>query len=298
MDNGVGQENRKKSYIQSLATADHARIKKLHWSLRLTSGRDRGRIRAMQAIAVVAALRVEISPLRSLLSAPGPVSRELPIYIGTVEGTRVILVRSGVGKKRALAAAELIHSEFNPSGVLSTGFCGGLVPELKPSDVVCGSWIVCDGGEPNRHSKRLSLGNQADFFQDVLKRKGFRTHVGGFACVSRPVVLPTERSALVHRTGAVVAEMETYHLGEFFHARRIPFVGMRIVVDTVEDSIPLLRTTREARLWPDLLKRLAYLLSGRNAPSRLWRFYQNGRRAQVALRQSVAALIGAWPKTV
>jgi len=298
MENGVCQEEPRKGYVQGLEMTHHAEVRKLHWSLSLTSGRHCGRIRAMQAVAVVAALRVEISPLRGLLSAFDQVSREPPIYVGVVEGTRVILVRSGVGKKRALAAAELIHSKFNPSGVLSTGFCGGLVPELKPSDVVCGSWIVCDGGEPNRHSKRLSLGNQANFLQDVLKRKGFRTHVGGFACVSRPVVLSTERSALVHRTGAVVAEMETYHLGEFFRARRIPFVGMRIVVDTVEDSIPLLRATREARLWPDPLKRLAYLLSGRNAPIRLWRFYQNGRRAQVTLRQSVAALIGAWPKTV
>ena len=249
----------------------------------------------MREIVVFTALRVEMSPLKALLSRSKQVSRKIPILSGQMEGKKVILVWSGVGKERALEAAEFIYSKYSPNGGLSTGFCGGLVPGLRASDVVVSSWVVSDATESGWDSKRLFLGDQVFLLQRVLDGKGIRAHMGGFVCVCRPVVSPNERNALAQRTGAMIAEMETFHLGAFFITRKVPFVGMRTVLDGLEDRIPLLESITEMVEWSDGLNVFWHLISHRGGLSDLWRLYGNGRRAQVALGKSVAAAVRAWP---
>lgn len=236
-----------------------------------------------------------MSPLRVLLSPARQVDGEIPIYIGKMDGREVIVVRSGVGQKRTLKAAEFIHSIYRPHGVLSTGFCGGLVAELRPADVVLSSWLVSDAPECLWDPKRLLLGSQASRLQSALKERGIRAHVGGFACVSQPAVTPTQKSALAHRTGAMIADMETFHLGAFFLTRKVPFMGVRTVVDCLEDRIPLWDPSMETGAWPGLLNILRYLISHGGGLPLVWRLYQNGRMAQGSLGKSVATVVRVWP---
>lgn len=250
---------------------------------------------ALREVVIFTALRPEMSPLKALLSSRDRVSRDMPIHIGQMEGKRVILVLSGVGRDRSLRAAELIYSRYNPDGVLSTGFCGGLVPELQPSDVVLSSWVVSDAAGSRLDIKQLVPGDRAVPLQTVVSGTGMRAHVGGFACVSRPVVSRTEKCALAHRTGAMVAEMETLHLGEFFLSRNVSFLGMRIVVDSLNDHIPRLKSTMAMAGRPRPVDILRYLIFHPDGALDLWRLYENGRRAQVALRKSVGAVIRVWP---
>jgi nucleoside phosphorylase len=249
----------------------------------------------MRGIAIFTALRMEMSPLKGLLSRAEQVSREIPICIGEMEGRHVMLVRSGMGKERARAAAEFLCSKYTPHVVLSTGFGGGLVPDIRPSDVVLSSWVVSDANQSQGNTKKLLLEDQASRLQRTLGGRGIRVHVGGFACVSRPVVSPTQRSALAHRTGAVLAEMETFHLGEFFIARGVPFMGMRTVVDGLTDRIPLPESITEVGEWPGILNAVRDLLTQRDSLVSLRRLYQNGRRAQISLAKSVAVVIRSWP---
>jgi adenosylhomocysteine nucleosidase len=246
----------------------------------------------MGEIAVFTALRLEVSPLKTLLGKLEQVSREIPIYIGQREGKNVILVRSGVGTERSLAAAEFMHARYKPEGVLSTGFCGGLVPKLRTCDVVVGRWVVSDTAECPRNATRLVLGRQVWGLHSALRRQGIRVHIGGIACVSRPVISPGERLALAHRTGAMIAEMETFPLAAFFIGRNVPFLGMRTVLDGLEDRIPRLESIMRTVHWPDALNALWHLLRPRGG---LWSLYETGRRAQVVLRESVAAVIRVWP---
>jgi len=250
---------------------------------------------ALREVVIFTALRPEMSPLKALLSSRDRLSRDIPIHIGQMEGKRVILVSSGVGGDRSLRAAELSYSRHNPDGVLSTGFCGGLVPELQPSDVVLSSWVVSEAAGSRLNMKQLVLGDKAVPLQTVLTGEGIRAYMGGFVCVSRPVVSPTEKRALAHRTGAMVVEMETFHLGEFFLSRNVPFLGMRTVVDGLNDRIPRLKSTMMMAGRPRPVDILRHLIFHPHGALDLWRLYENGRRAQVALRRSVGAVIRVWP---
>jgi adenosylhomocysteine nucleosidase len=248
----------------------------------------------MRDIAIFVALGFEISPLKTLLAPASRVYGRWPVYVGEFEGQGVVLVKSGVGRDRALGAASFIQSRYMPKAVLSTGFAGGLVPELQPADVILGLWSVRPEDHPGLASKRILAEAQAAVLLKSLSQKGIRVRTGGFACVRRPVISSTERQDVARKTGAVIAEMETFYLGEFFVARKIPFLGMRAVVDSFQDRVPLSgRSKFEPRrgvstvTWHMMFQGggLGYLL----------RLYQNGRRAQKTLAQSVAALLKTWP---
>lgn len=249
----------------------------------------------MQEIVVFTALKAEMSPLKASLSRTDKVTRKMQIHIGQMDGKRVILVLSGVGKRRSLEAAEFVFSNYCPDGVLSAGFCGGLIPKLKPSDVALCSWVISDTAESSPDLGKILLGDRPFVLQRALNEEGIRAKLGGFASVSRPVFSSDEKSTLADRTGAMVAEMETFHLGRFFLDREVPFVGIRAVIDSVEDRIPLGESMAELEGGLGLLKALWRLMSHKDALFQLWRLYRNGRRAQVALGRSVAAVIKVWP---
>jgi adenosylhomocysteine nucleosidase len=250
----------------------------------------------MREIAVFTALKVEMSPLKSAFSSTHRVSRSIPIHIGEIEGTKVILVCSGVGEDRSVEAAEFLLSKYCPTGVLSTGFCGGLVPGLIPGDVVIGSSVVRRSTRSGSDSKQFFLGNESLMLQRTLKRHGIRAQVGGFVTVSRPVFSKIEKNRLARETGAMVAEMETFHLGEVFLIRRIPFVAMRAVVDSLEDPLPEMDLSRGKVGWPEAFGVLRDLIFRKGSISNLGRLYKNGRRAQSSLARTVAALMKYWPE--
>ncbi len=250
----------------------------------------------MRTIAVFTALSVEMSPIKALLSGSDQVNRMMPIYIGQMEGKWVILVCSGVGKERSLEAADFIMARYGPDGALSAGFCGGMVPELRPSEVVLSSWVLSGSDESDGDSKKLFLRDQTLSLQRALSGKGIGSQTGGFITVPRPLVSSGKRSTVAQRTGAMVAEMETFHLAEFFMDREIPFVGVRVVVDGFDDHLPLMGVFMERSGGSRLLRALWHLVSDRSALLQLRQLYGNGRRAQVTLARIVPAVIAVWPE--
>jgi adenosylhomocysteine nucleosidase len=256
----------------------------------------RGKIGAMGVVAVFAALRPEVSPLRALLSGARLTSQNIPIYIGEINGVEIILVRSGVGRKRALAAAEIVWDRYTPEAVLSTGFCGGLVPGLRSSEIILSAWIHGKPDASPSEWKRISLRHHATPALRALHHKGIEVRAGGFVCVSRPVISVSQRSALARATGGIIAEMETFHLGSFFVPRDIPFLGLRTVVDSLEEQISeRLLPTRLGSL-PLVARISSSLLHHRGGGFiPFWRLYKQGRMAQATLAKAVASVIGSWP---
>ena len=60
---------------------------------------------------------------------------------GTVNGLRIVAVRSGIGKVNAAMAATLLVDHFSPAAVVFSGTAGAIDPELNPGDVVVGTAV-------------------------------------------------------------------------------------------------------------------------------------------------------------
>jgi len=57
---------------------------------------------------------------------------------GKLNGRKVVIALTGIGKVNAAMTTTLMLQEFRPSEVLFTGIAGGLNPELLPGDLVIG----------------------------------------------------------------------------------------------------------------------------------------------------------------
>lgn len=57
---------------------------------------------------------------------------------GKLNGRKVVIALTGVGKANAAMTTTLMLQKFRPSEVLFTGIAGGINPELSPGDIVIG----------------------------------------------------------------------------------------------------------------------------------------------------------------
>jgi adenosylhomocysteine nucleosidase len=61
---------------------------------------------------------------------------------GILEGKKVVIAYTGIGKVNAAMSTAILISHFHPSEVIFTGIAGGLNPSLNPSDIVLGREVV------------------------------------------------------------------------------------------------------------------------------------------------------------
>jgi nucleoside phosphorylase len=155
---------------------------------------------------------------------------------GGFHGVR--LLRSGMGAQAARRATiKALARETTPGGtaVLATGFCAGLVPGMRPGDlVVAGRTGDTRGQTPCTGTELLAT---------ALARYG-TVHVGTLAGTDR-VVRGQSRAAL-RETGAIAADMESAATLDAAAAGtpRRPVAAVRVVVDAPGHELIRIGTLR------------------------------------------------------
>jgi adenosylhomocysteine nucleosidase len=155
----------------------------------------------------------------------------------------ITLIRiSGVGQDRARhAAKDLIAS--GADALMSWGTAGAL-----DSSVGCGSILLATEVISYDAASR----SQTHLSTSLLWRKRIRAALGQDAlAVERPlltcstlVATPPEKEKLFRRTGAAAVDMESAAVAEVAAEHGLPFVAIRVIIDTARDSLPdaLVRT--------------------------------------------------------
>jgi nucleoside phosphorylase len=141
---------------------------------------------------------------------------------------QVTVLRTGMGPKAAdRAVREALHDpELRDAAVLTTGFCAGLAPGMRPGDVV----VPDDGHE----SEALAA---------ALEAAGHTVHTGTLA-ESDHVVRGAERAALA-ATGAIAVDMESAAMRRAALAEGAQHIAAaRVVVDTPEYELVRVGTLR------------------------------------------------------
>jgi 4-hydroxy-3-methylbut-2-enyl diphosphate reductase len=158
----------------------------------------------MQApqLVVATALRLEALAVRSALP-------------------RARVVRTGMGPRRAGAAAGRLASGTPAAALAIAGLCAGLDPRLRPGDVVVASELRGPHGVLALPSARPLL--------EALARRGLRARLGPLVSVDH-LVRGDERARL-HAQGAIAADMESAFLAAAAGGA-LPLAVLRVVVDT------------------------------------------------------------------
>jgi adenosylhomocysteine nucleosidase len=131
---------------------------------------------------------------------------------GGLEGRRIVIVESGVGRQRASRATEALILGHHPRWIISAGFAGALDDRLKQGDILIADTIV-----------------DADGAQLAIDFK---------LAVDRVIRDTAEKRELGKRHGALAVDMESMGVARVCSSDKVRFLSVRVIVDTVDRTLP------------------------------------------------------------
>ncbi|TLU66648.1 5'-methylthioadenosine/S-adenosylhomocysteine nucleosidase [Thalassotalea litorea] len=91
---------------------------------------------------IIGAMEPEVAILKSKLENVNQSSHAgYTFYSGTIDGSEIVLVQSGIGKVASALATALLIDKFSPDYVVNTGSAGGFEQSLKVGDIVISSEV-------------------------------------------------------------------------------------------------------------------------------------------------------------
>ncbi len=163
-------------------------------------------------------------------------------FMGTWSDCQVLVVQSGVGKKRASEAFKQVLEAHSPSLVISCGFAGGLHTNLKVGDVLVADSIIESQFDPNSEGFSIEPGVALDS-PEIVKAKAlladfsFKIHSGPILTTDVPVCIPDKKKELGTMSSALGVDMETSALFEVAKQKSIPLISIRSISDTVDQEL-------------------------------------------------------------
>jgi adenosylhomocysteine nucleosidase len=154
----------------------------------------------------------------------------------TSAGHEFLLVESGVGIDNAAGAAEMLIRDGHVDLLISTGFCGGVAPELQAGDVVVAEHIVIatEGGFGEIPVLFSSIGQTFVEHQTA----GGKRVIGGTFVTTAAITSKRHLAGILpgHYTSPVV-EMESGAIAIIAAEHTIPLLAIRAVSDTAAEEL-------------------------------------------------------------
>ena len=206
-------------------------------------------------MAILVALEEEARALVQHLAPSTVSSPRLAVWAGELEGTRVVLVITGVGKVSAAAAAQFTCDVFDPASLLVVGLAGA-----TDSDGQVGQVIVASGAlqhdvdaRPFTDARGMipSVGKAVFASDPTLSerlRNATESVVDNPRAIRSGVVLTgdqvvTSRAVrdglLAEFPGGACFDMETAAIAQVAHQNGIPWAALRITSDAADENFNL-----------------------------------------------------------
>lgn len=178
-------------------------------------------------IACVVALPMEIAPLLAKCEKVKKYSGgDFTFRGGKYRGLRLAVVETGTGSVRAARGTKALIDAHSPEWVLSVGFSGGMIPEMRPGDIIVANEIVDEYGS----DLKIDLKMQDDPGRGVF--------VGRMLTVDRIVRTVAEKRELHERTGALSVDMESLAVARVCRESGTKFMAVRAISDDMTCDLP------------------------------------------------------------
>lgn len=203
------------------------------------------------------------------------------IYKGRYRGHDIVLLQTGVGRRRAQRAARLALERYPITAMVSFGFAGALDGSAKCGDVVVCDAIFC-GDDSARSGDPVSEcflpdGVMADAAARAPGNHGFKVLRASSVSVSRVVCEAESKKALGKQFSAGAVDMESYWIAEIAHGRDVPFLTVRAISDSADDTLPPFDRFMDANGWR-WSKALPFFAGHPDQLVRLWRLRRTMRQ--------------------
>ena len=236
-------------------------------------------------LALLGAMKEEITDLKDrMVLEESYVSQNCHIYKGKYENRNILLAKTGIGRERAEKAARFIFERYPVTTLVSLGFAGALTEELEVGDVILCANLYCENGRTrggttsekilSSDSGLISTLSQSS----VDKAAGFR--FGSSVTVMNPASTPEMKRKIGRAYQADIVDMESYWIARIASERRVPFITVRAITDTVRDTLPPFDRFWASEAPGRWLKATLYFISSPKQLIKLFTLYRNARRAR------------------
>ncbi len=208
-------------------------------------------------------------------------------------------MQCGIGTTHEHAVRAWIDRFPNLKLICSSGFCGGLHPDLDIGDLILATRIEPHAvGTPGvgdfRSAAMVCDEKLGDWIERLLRESAtvIPMRRGALVAVREAVLKPAAKRALGTTMDAIGVDMESYMLAQCAHARGLPFQALRVVSDAVDDELP-----------PDVLGFLdahgqvragsvaRFALRGKANLLELWHLGKRSKKASTALARAWRILL-------
>jgi len=251
-------------------------------------------------LTVVAAMDLELAPLRRALESRHGVSRVGPDRYQVRGGLDVELQVIGVGRRRAMARVkELVSSRpqlrgstVGPlQGLLLLGFAGALDPTLRPGDLLLPTRYYRANGDFKRQGQEDFLEADEAMWRQAeaaAAQAGLPVVRGSSLTVDHLAATAEAKASLRRQYQVDAVNMEDYWVAEAARDAGVAFLSVRSVLDAARHSLP-------SYLMGMNEHRGTAVLSTVGMPWRLvtlWRLAQRTQRARRTLTRFALSFIG------
>ncbi len=178
-------------------------------------------------IGIVCALPMELAPLRGRCSLQRKYSGGTFVFRGGIYNQiRIAIVESGLGYARARNATLSLIEAHTPRWVLSCGFSGALLPEMKIGDIVVANGIV------DMHGQSLPLP------VDMPTKGKTKLHVGKILTSDEMIRSVKEKQQLAEKYSAIAVDMESLAVAQVCQEQKKNFMAIRTISDDLSKDLP------------------------------------------------------------
>lgn len=195
-------------------------------------------------IGIVSAFEAEVDPfINSMCERTVEKHSMLSFHIGKYKDIQVVALYSGVCKVNASIATQVLINKFEVTHVIVMGVAGAIAKELSIYDTVISSEVayhdVNEGILTQYHPWMKSIYFKADP-KMLAKMKEVNVHdqtvVIGRIVTGESFIEQEGREYIVEKYNPLCVDMETASMAHVCYVNSIPFVAVRSISDTPEES--------------------------------------------------------------
>lgn len=232
----------------------------------------------MSKIGIIGAMELEVEELKSKLTNVKITSKaSMDFHEGILNGTDVVIVKSGIGKVNAALCVQILADLYNVTHVINTGVAGSLNAKLDIGDILISKDAIHHDMDVTIFGYKLGEVPQLGFREFVADEKmvslakescekvnpDINVAIGRVVSGDQFISSKDVKNRLIENFDGDCTEMEGASIAQGAYLNKIPFVIIRAISDKADDSAEMDYPTFErqaarhsALLVEDLVARL------------------------------------------
>lgn len=207
-------------------------------------------------LAILGAMEEEVALLAGEMQVEAEaVHAGISVFRGDFKGTEIALAQSGIGKVNAAICSQMLVDLYQPRALIFSGVAGGLLPNMRVGDLVAASHLIqfdidltafgrrhgeLPGSDRMIQSDAELVRRVSDSFDTVFANGAETPNLMiGTVVSGDKFIEDTETLRWLQREfGALATEMEGAAVGYTCQLNELPFVVIRGLSDTADESAP------------------------------------------------------------